>query len=311
MHKLIPAAVLAALPVAALAETTAAPVSVPLEIRGDYESWVLPGSEAMGMVGVGVRQQVGEHGFLGVDLYGAVRGERGGFITLGGTAGLRWPLSERLSLETSLHLGAGGGRGGRTLSGGGLLLRESVGLRYQLPGLGTVHAGISHVAFPDGGVSHSTQAYAGFSLPFRALLQAGGPAQSWQMPPAFNAGTYHPQQQAFSTLLREVLVSDGSRMDDGRKQQDFTLIGAEWRTAFRECVKLRGQTDVESQYRLRKWLEIIPLATPNAECSRWGAEDAVEYYDSVDGAIEELKKSYDWSWLATYALIKRNLSTNP
>ena len=83
-----------------------------------------------------------------------------------------------------------------------------------------------------------------------------------------------------------------------------------WRTAFRECVKLRGQTDVESQYRLRKWLEVIPLATPNAEWSRWGAEDAVEYYDSVDGAIEELKKSYDWSWLATYALIKRNLSTN-
>jgi len=83
-----------------------------------------------------------------------------------------------------------------------------------------------------------------------------------------------------------------------------------WRTAFRECVKLCGQTDVESQYRLRKWLEVIPLATPNAEWSRWGAEDAVEYYDSVDGAIEELKKSYDWSWLATYALIKRNLTTN-
>ena len=83
-----------------------------------------------------------------------------------------------------------------------------------------------------------------------------------------------------------------------------------WRTAFRECVKLRGQTDIESQYRLRKWLEVIPLATPNAEWSRWGAEDAVEYYESVGGAIAELKKSYDWSWLATYALIKRNLSTN-
>ena len=83
-----------------------------------------------------------------------------------------------------------------------------------------------------------------------------------------------------------------------------------WRTAFRECIKLRGQTDVESQYRLRKWLEVIPLATPNAEWSRWGAEDAVEYFESVDGAIAELKKSYDWSWLATYVLIKRNLSTN-
>jgi hypothetical protein len=80
-----------------------------------------------------------------------------------------------------------------------------------------------------------------------------------------------------------------------------------WRTAFRECIKLRASTDVESQYRLRKWLEVVPLATPNVEWSRWGAEDAVEYYDSVSGDIAELRKSYDWAWLATYALLKRNL----
>jgi hypothetical protein len=80
-----------------------------------------------------------------------------------------------------------------------------------------------------------------------------------------------------------------------------------WRTAFRECVKLRGQTDVESQYRLNRWLGPVPMALSNSEWSRWGAEDAVEYYDSVGGAIEELRKSYDWAWLATYALIKRNL----
>ena len=83
-----------------------------------------------------------------------------------------------------------------------------------------------------------------------------------------------------------------------------------WRTAFRECIKLRASTDVESQYRLRKWLEEIPLATPSAEWSRWGAEDAVEYYDSVGGDLQELRKSYDWAWLATYALIKRNLVEN-
>jgi hypothetical protein len=80
-----------------------------------------------------------------------------------------------------------------------------------------------------------------------------------------------------------------------------------WRTAFRECIKLRSSSDVESQYRLNRWLGPIPEALINSEWSRWGAEDAVEYYESVDGAIEELKKSYDWSWLATYALLKRNL----
>ena len=79
-----------------------------------------------------------------------------------------------------------------------------------------------------------------------------------------------------------------------------------WRTAFRECLKLRGSQDVESQYRLDKWLTVAN-AVPNAEYSVLGAEDAVEYYDAVQGDFAELKKSYDWAWLASYALIKRNL----
>ena len=78
-----------------------------------------------------------------------------------------------------------------------------------------------------------------------------------------------------------------------------------WRTAFRECIKLRGQTDVDSQFRLDKWLN--RGARNNGEWSIRGAEDAVEYYESVDGDLAELRKSYDWSWLATYALLKRNL----
>ena len=40
----------------------------------------------------------------------------------------------------------------------------------------------------------------------------------------------------------------------------------------------------------------------------WGAEDAIEYYQAVGGDFEQLRKSYDWSWLASYALIRRNLT---
>jgi hypothetical protein len=83
-----------------------------------------------------------------------------------------------------------------------------------------------------------------------------------------------------------------------------------WRTAFRECIKLRSSPDVESQYRLNRWLGPIPEALINSEWSRWGAEDAVEYYKEVNGDIEQLRKSYDWNWLATYALLKRNLTPN-
>jgi hypothetical protein len=82
-----------------------------------------------------------------------------------------------------------------------------------------------------------------------------------------------------------------------------------WRTAFRECIKLRGSADVESQYRLDKWLS-VDLSHSNGEYSIYGAEDAVEYYDAVGGDFAELRKSYDWAWLASYALIKRNLTPN-
>jgi hypothetical protein len=80
-----------------------------------------------------------------------------------------------------------------------------------------------------------------------------------------------------------------------------------WRTAFRECIKLRGQTDVESQYRLNKWLTVTN-GMPNGQWSIYGSEDAVDYYDSVGGDFDQLKKSYDWAWLASYAFLKRNLT---
>jgi hypothetical protein len=82
-----------------------------------------------------------------------------------------------------------------------------------------------------------------------------------------------------------------------------------WRTAFRECIKLRGNSDVESLYRLDKWLT-VDLSHSNGEYSILGAQDAVEYYEAVGGDFAELRKSYDWEWLSSYALIKRNLTPN-
>jgi len=80
-----------------------------------------------------------------------------------------------------------------------------------------------------------------------------------------------------------------------------------WRTAFREVLKLKASADVESRYRLDKWLTVA-TSQPNGQYSIYGAEDAVEYYDNVGGDFAELKKSYDWAWLSSYALLKRNLT---
>lgn len=78
-----------------------------------------------------------------------------------------------------------------------------------------------------------------------------------------------------------------------------------WRTAFREAIKLKASLpDVENEYRLNQWL------TNDSSVAQWsmkGAQDAVEFYDSVNGNPTELKKSYEWDWLASYAFMKRSL----
>lgn len=80
-----------------------------------------------------------------------------------------------------------------------------------------------------------------------------------------------------------------------------------WRTAFREVLKLKASLpDIENEYRLRKWL----TANNSIDYFKWshiGAQDAIDYYNEVDGNFDDLKKSYDWAWLSSYAFLKRNI----
>lgn len=86
-----------------------------------------------------------------------------------------------------------------------------------------------------------------------------------------------------------------------------TSAWSAWRTAFREVLKLKASLpDVENEYRLNIWLSNT-VEMKNANWSQWGAEDAVEYYNQVDGDFAALKKSYEWDWLASYAFMKRSV----
>ena len=68
-----------------------------------------------------------------------------------------------------------------------------------------------------------------------------------------------------------------------------------WRTAFRECVKLRHAKDKESSKRLTIWASVGQGEF--AEFSIKGAKDAIEFYNEVFGDFEKIKQSYDWAWL--------------
>jgi len=79
-----------------------------------------------------------------------------------------------------------------------------------------------------------------------------------------------------------------------------------WRTAFRECIKLKDDVEktgsVESQYRLETWLTVGD--GDYAEFSILGARDAVDYYQLTNGDYTELMRSFEWAWLKDYYATK-------
>lgn len=68
-----------------------------------------------------------------------------------------------------------------------------------------------------------------------------------------------------------------------------------WRTAFREAIKLRQGNDDDSRERLDTWL--TKAEGDFSEYSIKGAQDAMNYYDEVNGEFDKLKLSYEWGWL--------------
>jgi hypothetical protein len=77
-----------------------------------------------------------------------------------------------------------------------------------------------------------------------------------------------------------------------------------WRTAFREAIKLKSDYSDISYERLNTWLNVAQGEYAQ-DCLR-GANDAVEYYQNVNGDPDKLKLSYEWAWLSEYYKRKYN-----
>jgi hypothetical protein len=104
------------------------------------------------------------------------------------------------------------------------------------------------------------------------------------------------------TLLDFTLEGEHEVVDVNSGISTFNLDEWDtWRTAFREVTKLKYSVDTEqseeNKFRLEKWLTVA-----DGEYGDWclrGANDAVEYYESVSGDFEKLKLTYEWDWLRT------------
>ena len=138
-------------------------------IESSYERLYLPGKEPMGLLRVGALFDVNDYLAIGPELYGAVYGQRGGFITVGMEGKMHRSLTHRLAATAGLYVGAGGG--GSAPQGGGLMLRPSLGIAYDL-GAASIEAGVSRVWYPNGRID-STQLHAGISVPFSGRFWEG------------------------------------------------------------------------------------------------------------------------------------------
>ncbi|MDB5868714.1 MAG: hypothetical protein JWP96_1046 [Polaromonas sp.] len=221
-------------PLAGLAQSQPAPIDntsvllpTPTTWRLTSETWKLPGNEKMGMVGGTILFGVNDNVKLGLGTYGAMRGSRGGFITIGLAGEFQQRLSPSLLGHAGLFIGGGGGRGGAALAGGGLMVRSDVGVTYETGAYGNLGLGISHVSFPSGVIT-STQPYLLYEYPFYTLLGNGWSAKTPNGKSSSSAAVSATPQE-FSLVVRSYRIPSSVVQDDGLPQhRSLQLLGVEW-----------------------------------------------------------------------------------
>jgi hypothetical protein len=179
----------------------------------------------MGMMGWNLLMDVTDGVALGAATYGAISGERGGFITLGVAGELSHRISERWRAHGGLFVGAGGGRGSYTQAGGGLMIRTDVGLTYQTQNFGNIGFGVSNITFPSGTI-RTTQPYLLYEYPFYSLVGTSGSKSSGGQR---TSSSLSSKEQEFSVVARSYSIPAGVLRDDGGPQYPkMQLLGAEW-----------------------------------------------------------------------------------
>ena len=196
------------------------------KLRFTYEDIRLPANETLGFLGGTFLYDTNDWLSVGAGTYGAMVGNRGGFITVGVATEVRQALSPSIEINSGAFVGAGGGRGGFALSGGGLMLRYHLGMKYKNKSLGNFGAGFSYLNFPDGSI-HSSQPYLSYELPFRTLILSGW--QSHDESEDYPVSRYMRSEQEIAPIFRTYFVPRGVLTDNGGIQhRQVNLAGIEW-----------------------------------------------------------------------------------
>jgi hypothetical protein len=214
----------------------------PTTWRATFERWKVSDDERMGMLGLNLLFDVHPNIKLGFGSYGALTGERGGFITLGLASELQMPLEDRWVLRGGLYAGAGGGAGGYELAGGGFMFRADGGITYQMGRWGNIGAGLSWVTFPSGQIK-STQPYILYEYPFNSAISRGWPSAATRSTSTALPGM-PSQRQEFSIGWTGYQIPSSVKNSSGGAQNDsMQLAGARWNSYLDDRWYLTFQAD--------------------------------------------------------------------
>jgi len=114
-----------------------------------YLSVKMPSDEQnLGLAGVNFNLFLNDWAYVGLGMYAAVHGDRGGLFTLNVNAGIKKDLFSNIYLNTGLHFGGGGGA--NAPDGGGAYILAYLNLGYQFSKF-SIETGYSYINFFNNG----------------------------------------------------------------------------------------------------------------------------------------------------------------
>ncbi|TXD52940.1 MULTISPECIES: hypothetical protein [unclassified Polaribacter] len=115
----------------------------------DFLSIGMPDNDPnMGYSGIHYNLMLNDWSYVGLGIYGAITGNKGGFFTLGVNAGIKKYIDDKFYVDTGFHFGGGGGAGAP--DGGGAFILPHFNVGYDFKNF-SVNSGWSYVDFFDGG----------------------------------------------------------------------------------------------------------------------------------------------------------------
>lgn len=128
----------------------------PSRLNLSFENLEMETEEDLGFLGLGYEvleiSSKFKSLYIGINSFSAITGQRPGLITLGMTAGLRFPIIKKNKLFIDGGLFVGGGGGGGAADGGGLIIRPHIAIEKQFNFMG-LRVGYSQINFPSGEIN--------------------------------------------------------------------------------------------------------------------------------------------------------------